>query len=59
MCMADFDAYCRTHSRVDETYRNRRLWAEMSLQNIASAGVFSADRSIREYAEHIWNLRAF
>lgn len=59
MCMADFDAYCRTHSRVDETYRDRRLWAEMSLQNIASAGIFSADRSIREYAEHIWNLRAF
>lgn len=59
MCMADFDAYCQTHSRVDETYRDRRLWAEMSLQNIASAGIFSADRSIREYAEHIWNLRAF
>ena len=59
MCMADFDAYCQTHSRVDETYRDRRLWAEMSLQNIASAGIFFADRSIREYAEHIWNLRAF
>jgi starch phosphorylase len=29
----------------------------MSLVNIAKAGIFSADRSIREYAERIWNIK--
>lgn len=58
MCMADFDSYCKIHEEADSVYRNREQWAKMSLHNIASAGVFSADRSIREYAERIWNLRA-
>ena len=29
----------------------------MALINIAESGVFSADRSIKEYAERIWRLR--
>ena len=58
MCMADFDSYCKIHEEADSVYRNREQWAKMSLHNIASAGVFSADRSIREYAERIWYLRA-
>jgi glucan phosphorylase len=33
------------------------LWAQKSLINIAGAGRFAADRSIREYAENIWNLK--
>ena len=32
-------------------------WAKMSLNNIASSGRFSADRSVREYAEKIWGLK--
>ena len=57
MCMADFSAYLNIHEKADETYRNRKLWNTMSLNNIAGAGYFSADRSIKEYAENIWHLK--
>ena len=36
-------------TQLDEKYKNRKLWNQMSLVNIAKAGIFSADRSIREY----------
>ena len=58
MCLADFGAYCAIHEKADETYQNKNLWAKMSLNNIASAGIFAADRSIKEYAERIWHLKS-
>ena len=57
MCMADFGAYCDIHAKAEETYRDKMKWAKMSLNNIAAAGRFSADRSVREYAEKIWGLK--
>lgn len=57
MCMADFSSYLDVHARVDATYADRNKWNKISLNNIAGAGFFSADRSIREYAESIWNLK--
>ncbi|MDY0209184.1 MAG: glycogen/starch/alpha-glucan phosphorylase, partial [Bacilli bacterium] len=57
MCLADFDDYMRVHYQMDEVYQDRRKWNKMSLVNIAKAGIFSADRSIREYAERIWNIK--
>ncbi len=57
MCLADFGAYSDIHEKVDSVYRDRYAWAKKSLYNIASAGIFSADRSIREYAENIWDLK--
>lgn len=57
MCLADFGDYMRAHHEMDRLYRNRRKWNQMSLINIAHAGVFSADRAIKEYAERIWDLK--
>ena len=57
MCMADFGSYYLTHVKADETYLNREKWAKMSLNNIATAGFFAADRSIKEYADNIWGLK--
>ena len=57
MCMADFGAYCEIHKLADETYKDKMKWAKMSLNNIAAAGRFSADRSVREYAQNIWGLK--
>ncbi len=57
MCLADFGAFCDTHEKVDEVYRDKLLWAKKSLNNIASAGIFASDRSIREYADRIWHLK--
>ena len=39
-----------------EDYRDRAKWKRMMLTNIAKAGYFSSDRTIREYNEEIWKL---
>jgi len=58
MCLADFDSYMDVHHRASQLYYNeKRKWNQMSLINIASAGKFSSDRTIREYAENIWGLK--
>ncbi len=57
MCMADFGAYKEARGKILTDYADKTKWAKMSLNNIASAGVFSADRSIREYADKIWDLK--
>jgi len=56
MCLADFKSYIKAHELLDAAYKNRPKWNRMSLANIASAGIFSADRSIGEYAENIWDV---
>ncbi len=56
MLLADFESYKMAHKRVGEVYRDQKKWNRMSLVNIARSGVFAADRSIRDYAETIWNV---
>jgi starch phosphorylase len=55
MVAADFDDYYRTQRIVDDVWKSPR-WARMSILNVARMGWFSADRTIREYAEDIWNV---
>jgi len=56
MCLADFNDYCKVHDKLNEAYKDVLRWNKMSLRNIASAGIFAADRSIKEYAENIWDI---
>ena len=56
MCLADFESYRTTRDRAISDYADKDKWNRMSLMNIASAGYFAADRSIKEYAENIWGL---
>jgi starch phosphorylase len=58
MCLADFESYRKTHADMIEAYQDKTRWNRMSLYNIAAAGHFAADRSIREYANDIWHLRS-
>ncbi|MDE5897378.1 MAG: glycogen/starch/alpha-glucan phosphorylase [Clostridia bacterium] len=59
MCLADYESYAQTQCKMSEIYRhNKEEWNRMSLCNIAAAGYFSADRSIRDYAKNIWNLKS-
>ena len=58
MCLADFGDFCAIHEKVDEVYKDKKAWAKKSLNNISAAGIFSADRSIKEYADRIWHLKA-
>jgi len=55
--LADFDAYAACQERVEEAFRTPERWARMAILNIAHMGYFSSDRSIREYAERIWNMK--
>ncbi len=57
MCMADFGDYDKTRAKMLQDYSDQKLWAVKSLRNVAASGVFSSDRSIKEYAENIWDLK--
>jgi len=54
--LADYRAYVEEQERVAAAYRDRRRWAEMAILNTARVGKFSSDRTIRQYAEDIWQL---
>lgn len=56
MCLADYESYKNTFERMISDYSDRDAWLKKSLMNIANSGYFSADRSIREYAENIWHI---
>jgi starch phosphorylase len=55
---ADFDSYWECHERVDAAYRDPDGWTRMVVSNLANMGRFSSDRTIRQYAEEIWNVKA-
>ncbi|MFJ5386942.1 glycogen phosphorylase [Pectobacterium sp. CHL-2024] len=55
--LADYRSYVDTQDRVDELYAKKDEWARCAVQNIASMGYFSSDRTIGEYAEDIWNIK--
>ena len=54
MVMADFKDYRRAQHDLQQLYRDKQKWNHMSLKNISNAGIFSADRSIMDYARDIW-----
>ena len=56
MALADFDSYQQAQNYASECYKDQRKWNQMSLVNIAGAGIFSADRSVEDYARDIWGL---
>lgn len=57
MALADFADYQKAQLASSKAYADRENFARMSLMNISGAGVFSADRSITDYADRIWHTR--
>lgn len=55
--LADFDSYRNAQCEVQNAYRDKLRWGNMSLTNIAKAGIFSADRAVKEYADRIWGIQ--
>jgi len=55
--LADFDAYCRAQEDVARRYLDPKQWWRSSIVNVARMGFFSSDRTIREYADEIWNVK--
>lgn len=58
MVLADFEAYLRKQEEVESVYRDRKEWNRRAILNVANMGRFSSDRSIRDYAERIWDVEA-
>ena len=56
MVLADFESYKNTQARVENQYKDQSGFLKKSLINIAHAGVFSSDRSVKEYADRIWHI---
>lgn len=54
--LADFEAYCKAHDKINEYYADKYKWAKMCLINIAKSAYFSSDRTIKEYADEIWHI---
>lgn len=54
MVLADFADYRNIQKKAEEIWQDKDRWTKMSLNNIAGAGVFAADRSINDYARDIW-----
>ncbi|MBQ1950720.1 MAG: glycogen/starch/alpha-glucan phosphorylase [Clostridia bacterium] len=56
--LQDFSSYLETKKRVNADYRRDRLaFAAKQWRNVCAAGKFSSDRTIEEYAKHIWELK--
>lgn len=53
----DFPLYLQAQKQVDMVFRNEKEWAARSILSAASMGRFSSDRSIKEYAQEIWDLQ--
>ena len=58
LVLADYRAYLDAQARVERAWLDPRWWTRASILNVARMGGFSSDRSVREYAQHIWKLPA-
>ncbi|MBI4956493.1 MAG: glycogen/starch/alpha-glucan phosphorylase [Myxococcales bacterium] len=54
--LQDFRAYVACQERVASAWQDPDAWSRTAILNVAGMGRFSADRAIREYAEHIWKV---
>jgi starch phosphorylase len=55
MHLADLTAYTQTQEKLGQVYADANEWARRAILNVAGSGKFSSDRTISEYAAHVWN----
>jgi len=57
MHLADMKSYLEADRRLVALYADPDGWTRKGIVNVASSGKFSSDRTIAEYAAHIWNAK--
>ena len=55
--LADYQSYVDCQNQVSALWADQQNWTRKSILNVARMGKFSADRSIDDYCERIWNLK--
>ncbi len=55
--LKDFASYADTQRNIGELFKDQQTWQQKCLVNIAHAGYFSSDRTIKEYADDIWGIK--
>ena len=53
----DFASYLDAQDEVDKLYKDQDAWLQRSIKMTASSGFFSSDRTIRQYADEIWDVK--
>ncbi|HVG58263.1 MAG TPA: glycogen/starch/alpha-glucan phosphorylase [Hyalangium sp.] len=57
LVLADFDSYLKKQEEVARAYLDHETWTRKCILNVARAGIFSSDRTIKQYAEEIWRVK--
>ncbi len=57
LVLKDFGSYQQAQHRLGEDYLDQKAWTRKEIINVAKSGIFSSDRTIREYNEKIWHLK--
>jgi len=55
--LADFELFKEAEDKVFKAYKDKKAWAKKCIANICNAGTFSSDRTIKQYADEIWNIK--
>jgi len=55
--LQDFEDYAKAQEEIDAAYKDKKKWAKMAVLNTAKSGKFSSDRTIKEYADEIWDVK--
>ena len=56
MVLADFQSFCDIQEIIGQDYLDVDAWTRKAIINVSRMGKFSSDRSIKEYAEDIWDI---
>jgi starch phosphorylase len=56
--LADLTDYGRAHRELDRSYSDPETWSRKAVINVGCSGWFSSDRTIKEYADQIWDMKA-
>ncbi|NFN17604.1 glycogen/starch/alpha-glucan phosphorylase [Clostridium botulinum] len=55
--LADFESFKEAQNKVFKDYKDTKKWAQKCFTNLYSAGIFSSDRTIKQYCDEIWDIK--